>query len=432
MSKVDVVEILKKSDALLEGHFLLSSGKHSNRYVQCAKVLRYPEYAAQVLSTVVDQIKDLDIDLVVGPAMGGVIVSYGLGRQLNKEAVFTERKDGVMQLRRGFEVKPGAKIIISEDVVTTGKSTLETKKALEELGGEVIGVACIADRTSAPIGMPIYSAIKLDIQVHEADDCPLCKEGKIELIAEIDGLLKIDVDKLRAVNSLGEMMIATRHTNTTVKKGDKLVGTRIIPLLIEQEKMEKAKEVAGDRPILSLIPFKKKKVGIVTTGNEVFYGRIKDTFGPVVAEKVKEFGADVIGQTIVNDDMEKITKAVEEFIEQGADMVLCTGGMSVDPDDKTPGAIKNTGARIVSYGAPVLPGAMMLLAYYEKDGRELPIVGLPGCVMYAKRTVFDLVLPRLMADDMVTSDDLAGLGLGGLCLSCDICTFPNCGFGKGV
>ena len=258
------------------------------------------------------------------------------------------------------------------------------------------------------------------------------KEGKIELIAEIDGLLKIDVDKLRAVNSLGEMMIATRHTNTTVKKGDKLVGTRIIPLLIEQEKMEKAKEVAGNRPILSLIPFKKKKVGIVTTGNEVFYGRIKDTFGPVVAEKVKEFGADVIGQTIVNDDMEKITKAVEEFIEQGADMVLCTGGMSVDPDDKTPGAIKNTGARIVSYGAPVLPGAMMLLAYYEKDGKELPIVGLPGCVMYAKRTVFDLVLPRLMADDMVTSDDLAGLGLGGLCLSCDVCTFPNCGFGKGV
>lgn len=271
-----------------------------------------------------------------------------------------------------------------------------------------------------------------DICMNENMSQSEVKEGKIELIAEIDGLLKIDVDKLRAVNSLGEMMIATRHTNTTVKKGDKLVGTRIIPLLIEQEKMEKAKEVAGDRPILSLMPFKKKKVGIVTTGNEVFYGRIKDTFGPVVAEKVKEFGADVIGQTIVNDDMEKITKAVEEFIEQGADMVLCTGGMSVDPDDKTPGAIKNTGARIVSYGAPVLPGAMMLLAYYEKDGRELPIVGLPGCVMYAKRTVFDLVLPRLMADDIVTSDDLAGLGLGGLCLSCDVCTFPNCGFGKGV
>ena len=180
MSKVDVVEILKKSDALLEGHFLLSSGKHSNRYVQCAKVLRFPQYAEQVLSTVVEQIKDLDIDLVVGPAMGGVIVSYELGRQLNKETVFTERKDGVMELRRGF--KPGAKIIIAEDVVTTGKSTIETKEALEKLGGEVIGVACIANRTSKDIGMPIYSAIKLDIQVHDADECPLCKEGNIELV----------------------------------------------------------------------------------------------------------------------------------------------------------------------------------------------------------------------------------------------------------
>jgi len=182
MSKVDVVEILKKSEALLEGHFLLSSGKHSNRYVQCAKVLRFPEYAEQVLSTVVDQIKDLDIDLVVGPAMGGVIVSYELGRQLKKESVFTERKDGVVQLRRGFEVKPGAKIIIAEDVVTTGKSTIEAKKCLEALGGEVIGVACIANRTREDIGMPIYSAIKLDIQVHEADECPLCKEGKEELV----------------------------------------------------------------------------------------------------------------------------------------------------------------------------------------------------------------------------------------------------------
>ncbi|MDY4575605.1 MAG: molybdopterin-binding protein, partial [Intestinibacter sp.] len=216
------------------------------------------------------------------------------------------------------------------------------------------------------------------------------KEGKIEIIADADGLLKIDVDRLKAVNSLGEMMIATRHTNTMVKKGDKLAGTRIIPLLIEQEKMEKAKEVAGDKPILSLLPYKKKKVGVVTTGNEVYYGRIKDTFGPVVIDKVKEFDADVMGQVIVNDDMEKITKAVLDYIDQGAELVLCTGGMSVDPDDKTPGAIKATGARIVSYGAPVLPGAMLLIAYYEKDGKQVPIVGLPGCVMYAARTIFDL------------------------------------------
>ena len=258
------------------------------------------------------------------------------------------------------------------------------------------------------------------------------KEGKIEIIADADGLLKIDVDRLKAVNSLGEMMIATRHTNTMVKKGDKLAGTRIIPLLIEQEKMEKAKEVAGDKPILSLLPYKKKKVGIVTTGNEVYYGRIKDTFGPVVMDKVKAFDADIMGQVIVNYDMEKITNAVLDYIDQGAELVLCTGGMSVDPDDKTPGAIKATGARIVSYGAPVLPGAMLLIAYYEKDGKQVPIVGLPGCVMYAARTIFDLVLPRIMADDMITADDLADLGLGGLCLNCKVCTFPNCGFGKGA
>ncbi|MBS5787059.1 MAG: orotate phosphoribosyltransferase [Clostridioides difficile] len=182
MENSNIVEILKDSDALLEGHFLLSSGKHSNRYIQCAKVLRFPDRAEKVLASVVDQIKDLDIDIVVGPAMGGVVVSYELGRQLGKEAIFTERKNNIMELRRGFEIKKGAKIIIAEDVVTTGKSTIETKKVLEELGGEVIGVACIADRTSGDIGMPIYSAIKLDIQVYDADECPLCKEGKIEVI----------------------------------------------------------------------------------------------------------------------------------------------------------------------------------------------------------------------------------------------------------
>ena len=172
MSKVDVVEILKKSDALLEGHFLLSSGKHSNRYVQCAKVLRYPEYAAQVLSTVVDQIKDLDIDLVVGPAMGGVIVSYELGRQLNKETVFTERKDGVMELRRGFEVKPGAKIIIAEDVVTTGKSTIETKEALDytkRTGYQIYKKALDKGVLLRPLGDVIYFNPPLIIEEGDMD-----------------------------------------------------------------------------------------------------------------------------------------------------------------------------------------------------------------------------------------------------------------------
>lgn len=256
------------------------------------------------------------------------------------------------------------------------------------------------------------------------------KEGKIELIADVDGLLKIDREHLLAVNSLGEMMIASRHGDFAVHKGDKLAGTRIIPLIIEKEKMERAKEAAGKHPIFHIRPFQNKKVGIVTTGSEVFKGRIKDTFGPVIKEKVAEFPTEVIGQIYVDDEKEHITEAIMKHIEDGADLVICTGGMSVDPDDCTPGAIMNTGARIVTYGAPVLPGAMMLVSYYERDGKTIPILGLPGCVMYAKRTIFDLVLPRVMADDEITKEDIAALGEGGLCLNCEICTFPNCGFGK--
>lgn len=257
------------------------------------------------------------------------------------------------------------------------------------------------------------------------------KEGKIELSATCDGLLKVDNDGLMAVNGFGQMMIAARHGNFAVKKGDKLAGMRIIPLVIEEEKMtqvkEQVSEVTNGRPILELKPFRHKKVGIVTTGNEVYFGRIKDTFTPVIEEKLKEFDAEIIGHEIWNDDDEKVTGAILRLIQAGADIVICTGGMSVDPDDKTPLAIRNTGAEIVSYGAPVLPGAMFLLAYYQNT----VIMGLPGCVMYSGRTIFDLVLPRVMADDLITAKELAALGQGGLCLNCSVCTFPNCGFGKG-
>ena len=253
------------------------------------------------------------------------------------------------------------------------------------------------------------------------------KEGKIELVADIDGLLKVDDAKMRLINGMGQLMIASRHGNFAVHKGDKLAGTRIIPLVIEKEKMERAREMCGSDPMLKLLPFVHKKVGIVTTGSEVYHHRIKDEFTPVIYEKLAEFDTEVIGQILCDDDHEMITKAILTHIENGADMVICTGGMSVDPDDRTPLAIKNTGAEIVSYGAPVLPGAMFLLSYYNET---IPVVGLPGCVMYAKRTIFDLILPRLMADDPVTADELAALGQGGLCLNCEICTFPNCGFGK--
>ena len=255
------------------------------------------------------------------------------------------------------------------------------------------------------------------------------KEGKIELTAECDGVLKINRDKLRAVNSFGQMMIASRHGDFPVKAGDKLAGTRIIPLVIEKEKMEQAEALCGGEPIMKVVPYKGRKVGIVTTGNEVFYGRIKDTFTPVVQAKVEEFGAEVIAHKYSDDVNEHIEAAIREMIDAGCNMVVCTGGMSVDPDDKTPLAIRNVCGSVVTYGAPVLPGAMFLLAYYGDD--NIPVMGLPGCVMYAKRTIFDLVLPRVMTGEILEKKDFDRLGEGGLCLNCEVCTFPNCGFGKG-
>ena len=254
------------------------------------------------------------------------------------------------------------------------------------------------------------------------------KEGKIELKAECDGVLKIDEEKLQMVNSFGQMMIATRHGNFTVHKGDKLAGTRIIPLVIEKEEMDAVRAKAGDGPILNVVPFQHKRVGIVTTGNEVFHGRIKDTFTPVVVDKVMDFGAEIAGHEYSDDNNANIEAAIRKLIDAGADMILCTGGMSVDPDDKTPLAIRNVCGDVVTYGAPVLPGAMFLLAYYGKD--MIPVMGLPGCVMYARRTIFDLVLPRIMIGEILNKEDFDKLGQGGLCLDCEICTFPNCGFGK--
>lgn len=252
-------------------------------------------------------------------------------------------------------------------------------------------------------------------------------EGKIELFAAIDGLFLVDTKRLEQVNAFGEMMITTRSSGFIVKKGDKLAGTRIIPLLIKKEKMEEVQRLVGNEPLLKVVPLKKKKYGLITTGNEVFYGRIKDAFTPILNAKLSAYGCEMVEHVILNDDHEKITKAIKEMLAKGVDMVLCTGGMSVDPDDRTPLAIKNSGVDIVTYGAPVLPGAMFLVSY-TSDNR--PVLGLPGCVMYAKRTIFDLALPRILADVKIDKEYMASLGNGGLCLNCEVCTFPNCGFGK--
>ncbi len=269
--------------------------------------------------------------------------------------------------------------------------------------------------------------ILCDVCINEHMTPTDVKEGKIELKAACDGLFVIDVDRLNDINDIDQVMIASRHTNTPVKMGDKLLGTRVIPLVIKKDKMEIVKERAGEKPLCSLHPYVIKRAGIVTTGNEVFYGRIKDTFTPVVVDKLSAYGIEVTDHITVNDDLEKIKEAILELKARGCEMIVTTGGMSVDPDDKTPGAIGQSGARVVSYGAPVLPGAMFCLAYFE-DGT--PVIGLPGCVMYAKSTIFDLMLPRLAAKVEVTRRDITTLGHGGLCLGCAQCHYPACSFGK--
>ncbi|MDG2830089.1 orotate phosphoribosyltransferase, partial [Vibrio parahaemolyticus] len=174
---MEILNLLVETGAVLEGHFLLSSGKHSDRYIQCAKLLQYPDKAEIVVKKIVEKIKDLDIDIVVGPAMGGIIVSYEIARQLGKPAIFTEREDNIMKLRRGFEILEGQNVLIAEDVITTGKSSYETIEVVESLGGKVIGIAAIIDRTVEEINLPIYSALKLDAKAYDADECPICKTG---------------------------------------------------------------------------------------------------------------------------------------------------------------------------------------------------------------------------------------------------------------
>lgn len=252
------------------------------------------------------------------------------------------------------------------------------------------------------------------------------KEGKIELVAAIDGLFTLDRKKLSTVNSIEELMIATRKGDTAVHKGDKLAGTRVIPLVIDKGKLDQAEELVAGDPILNVLPYRIKTAAVITTGSEVFHGKIKDKFTPVLIEKLSAYGITVTEHLTVDDGMENIVDVINK-VKGKADMILCTGGMSVDPDDRTPGAIRESGADIVTYGAPVLPGAMFLLGYFE-DGT--PIMGLPGCVMYAKATIFDLVLPRIAAGVKLNKADFVAYGEGGLCLGCNNCTYPHCPFGK--
>jgi len=252
-------------------------------------------------------------------------------------------------------------------------------------------------------------------------------EGRINLLADRRGLLKIDVETLRRLNSISEVTVATIHSDAVVSPGQMLAGTRVVPLVIAKGSIEEVEAVcAAAGPVVSVQPFRPLRIGVVTTGGEVYHGRIEDKFGPVLRRKFDDLGCTVVRQVIVPDDQEMTVRAIRQLLADGAEMIAVTGGMSVDPDDLSPSSIRAAGGEVVTYGSPTFPGAMFMLAYLG----DIPVVGLPGCVMYHKASIFDLTVPRLVAGERLTKADIVELGHGGLCVMCPECRYPLCGFGK--
>jgi hypothetical protein len=271
------------------------------------------------------------------------------------------------------------------------------------------------------------------------------REGKITIVAEMDGLLKINKGALLAFNMLGDVMCATLHGNSIVRKGQTVAGTRAVPLVVKKDIVQTAVQI-GERAgkIIQIKEIRKPKAGVVITGNEVYYGRVEDAFSSVITEKIKAIGGEIVGIYYAPDDESFIEARLRELIYAGADLLITTGGMSVDPDDVTRFAIRNLGATDITYGSAVLPGAMFLIAYLETIVRDsgvskktisdprspIPVLGIPACGMYAKATVFDLVVPRVLAGERIGRRELAELGHGGLCMKCETCGYPACPFGK--
>jgi molybdenum cofactor synthesis domain-containing protein len=252
-------------------------------------------------------------------------------------------------------------------------------------------------------------------------------EGKVNLKSNIDGLLKINLKALEEINSIDMIVLATLHNNTLVEKNKLVAGTKIIPLTIDKSKVEEVEDICKKvSSVISIKPVKSMKVGIVVTGTEVYEGRIKDKFAPVLAGKVEKYGCQLIGTKFAPDNIEMIQEAVNSLINDGAEIIMTSGGMSVDADDVTPNAIKGIADEVITYGSPVLPGAMFMLAYKG----EVAVLGVPACGMYHKITVLDQVFPRVIAGDVLTRKDLASLAHGGLCQACEVCHYPICPFGK--
>jgi hypothetical protein len=254
------------------------------------------------------------------------------------------------------------------------------------------------------------------------------KEGKINLVAALDGLFKVNVEALTEINLLAEVMCASRHNNFPVKEGETIAALRAIPLVIRAEIVDKAVAIARSRGgLFQVKPLRRARAGILITGNEVFSHLIDDQFEPVLRRKMDKIGSEVMGVAFAPDDTECIAREIRRFLSEGADLLLITGGMSVDPDDVTRQAVVDAGGTDILYGAPILPGAMFMIATID----SVPVLGVPACGLYHEITILDLVLHRVLAGERLSRTDIAALGHGGLCLHCGECHYPRCPFGKG-
>jgi molybdenum cofactor synthesis domain-containing protein len=252
-------------------------------------------------------------------------------------------------------------------------------------------------------------------------------EGKSNIISETRGVVKVKRAALQKINQLGKIIIATLKNNFPIQKDQIIAATRIIPLTINLKNIERLEVLAAKQyPVINVMPYRRLNIGAVVTGSEIFEGLIEDEFDKYVGQKVIQYGCCVVKKILVPDQPEAIATAIAELMKIECDLIVTTGGLSVDPDDVTRQGVKRAGAQVIAYGTPVLPGAMFMYAKLN----ETPILGLPACVYYHPSTIFDLIFPRVLAGDAITRKEFAEMGHGGLCLNCDRCQFPVCPFGK--
>lgn len=337
--------------------------------------------------------------------MKKVAIEDAIGMELCHD--ITEMKDGF----KGAAFKRGH-IIREEDIphlLDIGKKTIFV---WESNAGEIHEEDC-ALRMAAMAPVP---------QAHYTEP----SEGKVLLFADERGLFRVNRHLLNQLNSIGDITISTLPDHYPVEVGARLASMRIVPLVTQETQIIEAERLCSQEKLLELHPYQHKKIGVIITGSEVYSGRIKDKFEPVVRAKMKQYPSEIIGVTICDDNLDMIIEAARTHLKNGADFLIFTGGMSVDPDDLTPTAIRMLGADIVTHGVPSQPGNMTLVAYLD----DIPVLGVPGAAISLPTTIFDVLLPQIFAGDKITKEELIGLGDGGLCQMCKTCHWPNCTFGR--